>query len=296
MKTDLHFEYKQLIEKQKVLMALDKNYTIKVINGNYELISETLNHKTRRKFTYTSDELLFIRSVRQHILKNEIYSDPKFTENQLFPEDVHYIKVARVPIGKTFDNVCEVDINQAYWETAYLLGIVDEKIYRTGSKGNISKQARLTALGSLAKKTYLHHFKGVKLIETSVNREPLLENLWFTICKRVSDVMHEVIEAVGKDFIFYWVDGIYMTNTPENVTKAMTTFLNKGYTSKFKMIKQIYFHEKGFSVNDTGDIKREFNFPNYDTKEGKIDYIENIRLSKLANEVMNQKIDLKNDF
>ena len=189
-----------------------------------------------------------------------------------------------------------MDINQAYWETAYLLGIVSEKIYRTGSKGNISKQARLTALGSLAKKTYIHEFKGKTLIKTNVNKEPLLENLWFTICKRVSDVMHEVIEVIGKDFIFYWVDGIYMENSTENVSKAMTTFLNKGYTSKFKMIKQIFFHEKGFTVNDTGDIKREFNFPNYNSKTEKIDYIENLRLSRLANEVMNKKIDLQNDF
>jgi len=289
-KTDRQHE--KLMAIQKILVELDKEYEIKVINGNFELISDLFVHKTFKKGDYTVDELRFIKDVRFYIMKNEIYLDPKFQENQVFPEDIHYVRVARVPLGKLFKNVCEVDIDQAYWETAYQLGIIDEKLYQRGSKGHISKKARLTALGSLAKKTYHYKFKGEKLLDTIIDREPLLENLWFTICKRVSDVMNEVIAALGSDFIFYWVDGIYMNNTPENVTKAMNVFINWGYQSKFKRINQIQFHEKGFTVNDYGEITREFCYPKYNQKGNKIDYAENFELAKLANKVVNEKIDL----
>lgn len=289
-------DYYQILEQQKVLMDLDKEYVIKVINGNYQLISDLFKHSTYRQGTYTSKELQFIKSVRTHILKNDIHLKEEFQERQLYSDDVHYVKVARVPIGEVFDKVCEVDIDQAYWETAYQLGIVNDTIYSTGCKGVISKKARLTALGSLAKKTYIYKFKGKKVIGKEVEKDPLLENLWFTICKRVSDVMHSVIDSLGKDFIFYWVDGIYFKHTKKNVQIAMNTFIENGYNAKFKKINQIYFHDTGFVVNDYGEIKREFNFPDYSLAKKKTDYSEAFRLSNLANDIINSKIDLLDDI
>jgi hypothetical protein len=284
--------HKQLLEKQKVLIDMDEEYTIKVVNGNYELISNMFTHKTFKKSEYTMDELKFIKSVRSYIKRNEIYLLPHFQDNQVFPQDVHYVKVARVPMFKKFDNVCEVDIDQAYWETAYQLGIISDDIYVKGSKGNISKKARLTALGSLAKKTYNYKFKGDKLLDTIIDKEPLLENLWFTICKRVSDVMHQVIEELNGDFIFYWVDGIYFQNTKENVAAAMNVFIENGYQSKFKKVNQIYFHETGFTVNDYGEIKREFTYPNYNKKGARIDYAENFKLATVANNIIKKGVDM----
>jgi hypothetical protein len=284
--------HKELLEKQKFLIDMDEEYTIKVVNGNYELISKIFTHKTFKKSEYTMDELKFIKSVRGYIKKHEIYNKPQFADNQIFPEEVHYVKVARVPMFQKFENVCEVDIDQAYWETAYQLGIISDEIYFKGSKGNISKKARLTALGSLAKKKYNYHFKGDKLLEMTVDKEELLENLWFTICKRVSDVMNKVIDALNGDFVFYWVDGIYFKNTPENVAIAMNLFIEFGYNSKFKKINQIYFHESGFTVNDYGEIKREFSYPNYSKKGNRIDYAENFKLATVANKIINEEIDL----
>jgi hypothetical protein len=108
--------------------------------------------------------------------------------------------------------------------------------------------------------------------------------------------MHEVIEAIGKEFIFYWVDGIYMHNTPKNVSKAMNVFLDWGYNTKFKKINQIQFHDKGFTVNDYGTIKREFSYPNYNKKGKKIDYAENFKLAEFANKVVNDEIDLVDEI
>ena len=200
-------------------------------------------------------------------------------------------------MGEKFENVYEVDIDEAYWKTAHLLNIIDDKIYQKGQKGNISKQARLTALGSLAKKVYIYQFKGDKLEKVNTETDPLLQNLWFTICKRVSDVMNECINKIDKDFIFYWVDGIYMTGGIKTVAKCEEIFVNYGYNVKFKKIKQIYFHEKGFDCNDYGTHVRNFNYP-YATKSGEkvINYIESLELKKLANDIMNKNIDLTSKY
>lgn len=285
-------DYTKLLESQKILIEMDEEYTIKVINGSYELISSVFKHKTKNHTNYTSKELNFIQSVKRYVIKNEIYLRDEFQENQLFAEDVHFVRVSRVPVNKVFDNVCEVDIDQAYWETAHHLQIISDELYTKGRKGNISKQARLTALGSFAKKVYKYNFKGKKVQSVEVERDALLENLWFTICKRVSDVMHKVIDALGDDFIFYWVDGIYFENTQDNISKVMQIFLDSGYNSKFKKINQIAFHETGFTVNDYGEIKRKFNYPKYSEVGKKIDYSENFRLADMANQIVNSKTDL----
>ena len=72
----------------------------------------------------------------------------------------------------------------------------------------------------------------------------------------------------------------------------MSVFIDNGYNSKFKKINQIYFHETGFTVNDYGDIKREFSYPKYAEQGAKIDYAENFKLASAANKIINKEIDL----
>ena len=281
-----------LMKKAKYLADRNKEYVVKVINGNYELISELFHHKTVKTSDYTAKELNFIKSVKQYICKNEVYLRPEF-EKQYFSEDVHYIKVSRVPLGQTFEDVFEIDIDEAYWKTAHLLGIISDSLYKKGAKGNISKQCRLTALGSLAKKVYYYEFKGKKLVRVKTDKDPLLENLWFTICKRVSDVMHEAIESLGYDFIFYWVDGIYVKGNVANITKCIEVFNDWGYNSKYKKVQKIHFHDRGFTCNDFGKSAREFSYPNYSSKDEKpMAYSKSEGLRSLATKILNEDYDI----
>lgn len=282
-----------LMKKARYLADRDDEYVIKVVNGNYELISDLFHHRSFRQRDYTPSELQFLRSVRRYVTKNEIHLKPEF-ETQYYVKDVHYMKVASVPLGKTFENVFEIDIDEAYWKTAHLLGIISDEIYKSGQKGTISKQARLTSLGSLAKKTYYYHFKGKQLTKKRPpESNPLLENLWFTICKRVSDVMHECIKEIGDEFIFYWVDGIYVQGNTENLAKCIDIFNKSGYEAKSKRIKSISFHDKGFTCNDFGTSKREFNYPKYTAKQEKqIPYHESVALKELADKIINEDFDI----
>ena len=109
--------------------------------------------------------------------------------------------------------------------------------------------------------------------------------------------MNECILAINKDFIFYWVDGIYMEGGIKSVAKSEEIFTNYGYNVKFKKIKQIYFHEKGFDCNDYGTHVRNFNYP-YTTSKGEkmLNYMESLELKKLANDIINKDIDLTKNY
>jgi len=283
---------KVLMDKAKYLSEKGDEYVIKVINGNYELISDLFKHRTFSKSDYKPRDLNFIKSIKSHILKSEIHLSKPF-EKQYFANDVHYIRVAKVPLGLVFENAYEIDLDEAYWKTAHLLGIITDELYVRGQKGNISKQVRLTALGSLAKKVYYYQFKGKSLRNIKSESEPLLENIWFTICKRVADVMNECIKVLGEEFIFYWVDGIYVQGKDENLHTCLKIFSDYGYNIKYKKIKQIYFHDKGFTCNDYGTVIREFNYPHYtEEQEKNFTYGESIKLKNLAQKILNQNFDI----
>jgi hypothetical protein len=306
-----------LIKKISFLSRMDEEYVVKAVNGNYTLESELFKDRTFSLGDYTAADLQFIKSVKRYITTNAIYLLPQF-EKQYFKRDVAYLGVKKTAVGTHYDGLMEVDIDEAYWKTARLLEIIPQEIYEKGQKAAVcpechgdsfeetshackgcgtiapmptSKKTRLTALGTLAKKIKIYRLKGRQLIKESVESDPLLENLWFTICKRIGDIMHEVARSLGDDYIFYWVDGIYMKRTPESVQKAVEIFNHYGYNAKTKPIDSIDFNEDGFVVWDTPKEKREFNYPHY-TKDRKRDFVEAENIKELAQKVFVQNYDV----
>lgn len=280
---------KEIIDTAAFMAKRGEEWQLRSVNSNYELItpSQTLRHLKRKDLT--PRELGFIRRVKNYVIKNEIHC--KFTEIYM-PSDVKYVWVNRQEPNTVMDDVLEIDIDEAYWQTAYLLGVIPEGLYNEGRKenGQISKVARLVALGSLAKKTSLYEFKGNKIVKRKVERMELTENVWYTICKRVSDVMGEAMMAAGKDFLFYWVDGIYMRNTPEAMSRVAKVFTDWGYQWKVRPIQKIEFEVKGFKVYDIGVSEpRPFFYPR---KRKRTDHglDEEYNLHELCNDVLKGRV------
>ena len=167
-------------------------------------------------------------------MKEGIYEN--FVNKLYYPEDINYVATKKRPEHTEIEDVIEIDIDQAYWQTAYLLGVVPENLYKEGSKevGKISKIGRLICLGSLAKKEVVYHFKGKRLLKQETIRSVLTENIWYSICKRVADLMVEAKKIAGNDFMLYWVDGIYIKNDPEKVKLIVEMFKKNNYDIKTK--------------------------------------------------------------
>jgi hypothetical protein len=197
-----------------------------------------------------------------NILEIEIYL--KFAETFYTPEKIRYIHILNKQKEKVFDNIIEIDVNEAYWKTAKILGVIDDNLYNAGSKENskISKKTRLIALGSLAKKTDVYHFKGSRIVKHEVIRSYLTENVWYSICKTLSDAMWEARKIAGNDFFLFWVDGIYIKNNPEKAKAIKEHFESLGYDVKFKENLSIHYSEKAAIVtNKKNGAQRPFYLP-----------------------------------
>jgi len=266
------------------LTSMGEPFELRVGSSSLKLKSSLYNDAYHNKSLLDLKELNFINMVRHHVEKNEVHL--QFLD-QYFPEDVCYVDVNKKGcMGKTFDDVVEVDIDQAYWDTAFMMGVITQEIREKGLKHR--KIVRLVALGSLAKKVDIYRFDGKVLRrQPQPERSELTENIWYSICKRVSDVMISAVRKLEGDYIFYWVDGIYMQNNKRSISKAMNTFLESGYQCKVVPINEITFEEKKFSVTDISGKQRPFYYPGKKNSITKM--IESDRLKVLAASILKGK-------
>lgn len=262
-----------------------------VRTGNsYELYSSVWNCKSFRK-GFTSEDLQFIKKVKRQAKNPDIII--KYIDKDYQANPIEYIKVnENIKVGDRFDNVICVDINSAYWVSAFQLGIIDEEIYQKGKK--INKIVRLAALGSLAKKTETFEFDGERMIKKTVERSYETENLWFAICDKVGSLMSKLSKRIGNDFITYWVDGIYFVNTPENFKIITETFKNEGYACKIEQVSSIVFNQSDFVITGATEIDKKVFCYAIERNKAKVKgaitrYLEEKELVKKANKIMNSR-------
>jgi len=247
-------------EKALYLSQIGESFTLTKINSTFTLESNYFgNSQSTGNSKIPPIELGFIRRVKNHIQKNNISEN--FLNKFYYPNDIKYVNVKVLDPGTIVDDVVEIDINEAYWRTAFLLGVIDEKLYKEGSKenGKISKLGRLISLGSLAKKKDVYKYVGFRLIKHETTRSKLTENIWYSICKRVGDLMYEAQKISGSDFLLYWVDGIYVKNKPGTIKKIKALFDQYEYDVKTKGDLQVeYVNGRAIVTDKTNDKSRPF--------------------------------------
>lgn len=164
----------------------------------------------------------FIGDVKRYILYNKIHLKIKrdITTQQF--ERVKYYRYSDMKTifekngGVLTKDIFEIDLTKAYWNVAFRMGIINDKIYQSGLLfDGDSKIVRMAALGSLAKKAEVYVNDGTGGDDRYVGQEPpkakrKAEFLWFKICRETGRIMNRCARAAGDGFLFFWVDGIYV--------------------------------------------------------------------------------------
>lgn len=279
---------KENIEKQAETLYQTQMPFMVVASGNsYEINSDKYNSKSFDRGISPKD-LGFIRSVKSRIVKGE--HTLRFIDTVYRSKKIHYIDVnPKIKSGDIYTDVCCIDINNAYWQTALLLGLIDHELYEEGLKKE--KLVRLTALGSLAKKKDIYKFDGKKYEYVDTIRSTRTENIWFLICYTVAELMQKISKELGEDFIFYWVDGIYFVDSEENRVKVQQAFSVAGYGSKQESLSSVEFEDRHFFVYSMTrtDVKKFGYRYGVDRSKVVISSREMKRLKRIGGDIMNGK-------
>lgn len=209
----------------------------------YDLQNETISVKskmgsyTTASHDYAVNELNFIKAVKYAIISNGIYElyRHKYQTEASQKRIKYYQHSKTLKPGRLMTDCLNVDLNSAYWETAYKYNLLSDEIYQQGF--NHRKQVRLTAIGSLAKKTRRYKFDGRRQKKLPVKRSELTEMLWSLICDHVGKLLCSVARECGNDFLFFWVDGIYVRAGAEKKVQAL--FKEAGYKSDTALCEKI---------------------------------------------------------
>lgn len=263
-------------------------FELRGTNGSYQLVTEQWNNEvfvSKFKNGLKPEDLGFVKRVKNHVKKNNIAF--KFPE-QYFTYDIDYVSIRQFENDIEYNDVWEIDIDEAYWRTALNEGVISQQLYDEGSKfkqdPNLSpeevqykKRVRLIALGSLAKQTKIYQFTGKKIELLENERSVLTENVWYNICHKVGKIMKAAEELAGDDFLFFWVDGIYVKGK-ENVDKISKFFIDNNYQSKIKKIERFYVKDRIIHCQDSNDVEdfRTFRLPNPNKKKRNIHSVKKI--------------------
>jgi hypothetical protein len=106
-----------------------------------------------------------------------------------------------------------IDLKSAYPTVLYNDGLISEDTYQYLK--SIPKLDRLAAIGMLASKKHIFNYnENGKLIHYEKQTSEL-ENFFYHCVKRVGDIMNDLKKYAGPDYLFTWVDGIYLKPNDE---------------------------------------------------------------------------------
>ncbi len=228
-----------------------------------------------RESSFKASELNFIKTVKSYILNNGVfsgvYADAEKQQlamvNRLrmgnkviinnFKADgsskkikyFYYNKKCRP--GMELHDVYEVDLKNAYWDTAFKMGLFDQDIYNKGLQ--VSKKSRLAAIGTLAKRESVVVFNGKTYEQPPDIRSVQTEFLWHTISHKIGRLMAKAARRAGHDFLFFWVDAIFIRGHQREAVKAL--FKEAGYKYTEWPCEWVKFEEKGIKVHSEAKKK-----------------------------------------
>ena len=274
-------EYKELMTVTKMLREKKIPYTLERVNTSFSIKSKAYQDSFQRR-SIPPIELGFIKRIKNYVKKNNI--DLNF--EPVFTRDVRYVNYNLDNLGKGMysENIIEIDLDQAYWEMAYQLGVISDEIYEYGSKenGKISKKGRLIALGSLAKKKTIIHFDGENT-KIEHEQEASMRNVFLNICKAVGDVINSLREKLGSNYYFHWVDAVFIENTPSAIKIVEETFRSHGFHFKTLPLNYVKVENKTIYAEETKTgKKKQYKLP---THKELVSYYDLYRVSNLLEEM-----------
>lgn len=201
----------------ETLKTNEFNFSVTLTGSTATIVHKKYTFKFYSNKLKLKNGLYFIKKLQKYIEDNNI--------NYYFEGFINYQKIN--PFIKTNvtykKDLFEIDLNAAYWNLALKNGFISKELHAEGLK--VDKKARLIALGSLAKVEYISNYKeGIK--QPLIKKESDKKGIFFKVSHDTDLIMRDLITEAGlNNFIFYWVDAIFLKGIDTKI--KVENYLNK---------------------------------------------------------------------
>lgn len=231
-KKNLHV-YDEKFRNPHLMNLIKEKMKLKNSRGFYrsnmfgeEIIRDGVKYKCLTKQGRKYLPYLYIFSLVKRDAKNYVSRTPQKPHKWL--TSIHY-NMKCDPVGK---RIIGTDINEAYWDIAFKLGILSENTYRHANKIE-HKNLLLASLSSLGADKMWRNIKGVIGNDVTIIRgDDRLKEAFKLIRFTCFKYMRQLAKLLGNDFVCYKTDCIYYIHTKENVKIVEEFIRSKGLQYK----------------------------------------------------------------
>jgi len=242
------------------LIACESDFILKQTNYSNEIIFDgtrfLINNKGYNDFSVLKFRSKILSDIKHFELKNR---PPKTIDKQTinyFDLGKYVNKGGNLNIEKCF---C-IDISGAYPTTFKNKNYITEKTFNELSE--VNKIVRLKACGSIATEKIIYNFRRGVCIESELKKSEYA-NYFFDVVKTVSKCMGRIAQSLNKDFLFYWVDGIFF-NGEGNIKQVCQLLDSYSYKYKIETVEsmKIIKEKRHLFIDLIKDGKKKiFNLP-----------------------------------
>lgn len=169
------------------------------------------------------------------------------------PKDYRYYDFSGIENISEGESFFCVDLNSAYLSVLLRDKIIDKETFDKINKRAIKKH-RLQTVGMFAKNPVLIDIE--KGIATGYRKDTDPFNwIFYHAVREVFLAMNKVKESDINNFVFYWVDGIFLKCKPE---EAVSIFKELGFDSKIEEVKNFKKKQNNIVFDKWSNSKQAF--------------------------------------
>lgn len=221
-------QLQESIIKQYKEAGLD--FQVKHSNYNTQIIGQ----ETVLKFIQTE------HSIKVFVAYNKIVSDLKKSDKTIeilqgeWSTENFDSKNGLKPCS--YKTVLNLDITSAYPYCLFINKLISQDTFNYLMA--LPKSERLPAIGMIAKKSVWIDYNNGKASNWDVKTGEYA-NIFFFVIQQITDLMAWAADIAGHDFLFYWVDGIFLkpTISKKKLQEITGIFAEQGYYYKYENVK-----------------------------------------------------------
>lgn len=154
-------------------------------------------------------------------------------------ERIKFFSFGKLKEGQKIESCYSVDINSAYLTALRNENVITENTFQeineATRKSKIAKTDRLKAVGMFAKNNMIVSYKDGNPVSVTVPENPY-SWVFFLACQKTTEAMQEIIKEMKREFILYWVDGIFLRENPE---RAVEILKKLNFESKIEKVENL---------------------------------------------------------
>jgi hypothetical protein len=236
--------WRLLIEQAK---AAKMGYTVKYSTYTIEIISPFAD------FYFMQDKMNprcfgaangIKKDIKSYLEQLAAYGEPP----PIIDRRVNYYQFAMPErLKQTGHTIYNIDIKSAYASV-----LAQHELITPATASNLSslaKKDRLASVGMLASNKYSYTFNEENVLSAVEYNEGEYSDFFYFCIRHTQKLMETIQEMLGKDFLFYWVDGIYFENIKHR--GAIEKYLQEeGYRNSFDILEEFHAFEnnKQFTI------------------------------------------------